>query len=104
MSWGLYIMGLLGPFWPNSNVSKRGQGGSSEDPKPQVGPPEPVLAPKQPKNHLRTQIGHNSVDGLWQPLEATRSAPSKDSPPAQGKTFLSSMHSVLRTRSGAYMI
>ncbi|MBW0524224.1 hypothetical protein O181_063939 [Austropuccinia psidii MF-1] len=48
------------------------------------------------KTHLRTQIGHKSVHGLWQPSKATRSAPSKDSPPVQGKTFLSSMHSVLK--------
>ncbi|MBW0568073.1 hypothetical protein O181_107788 [Austropuccinia psidii MF-1] len=54
------------------------------------------------KNHLRTQIGqepqvdHKSVHGLWQPSEATRSAPSKDSPPVQGKTSLSSMHSILK--------
>ncbi|MBW0478525.1 hypothetical protein O181_018240 [Austropuccinia psidii MF-1] len=54
------------------------------------------------KNHLRTQIGqepqvcHKTVDGLWKPSEATRSAPSKDSPPVQGKTSLPSMHSVLK--------
>ncbi|MBW0491342.1 hypothetical protein O181_031057 [Austropuccinia psidii MF-1] len=40
------------------------------------------------KNHLRTQIGHKSVHCLWKPSEATRPAPSKDSP--------SSMHSVLK--------
>ncbi|MBW0576930.1 hypothetical protein O181_116645 [Austropuccinia psidii MF-1] len=48
------------------------------------------------KTHLMTQIGHKSVHGLWQPSEATRSAPSKDSPPVQWKTSLSSMHSVLK--------
>ncbi|MBW0537154.1 hypothetical protein O181_076869 [Austropuccinia psidii MF-1] len=54
------------------------------------------------KNHLRTQIGqepqvgHKSVHGLWKPSEATRSAPSKDSPPVQGKTSLPSMHSILK--------
>ncbi|MBW0520477.1 hypothetical protein O181_060192 [Austropuccinia psidii MF-1] len=53
-------------------------------------------APKWPKNHLRTLIGHKSVHGLWRPSEATRSAPSKDSPPVQEKTSLSSMHSVLK--------
>ncbi|MBW0467550.1 hypothetical protein O181_007265 [Austropuccinia psidii MF-1] len=42
------------------------------------------------KNNLRTQVGHKSVHGLWQPSKATRSAPSKDSP--------SSMHSVLKDR------
>ncbi|MBW0552872.1 hypothetical protein O181_092587 [Austropuccinia psidii MF-1] len=54
------------------------------------------------KNNFRTQIGqepqvgHKSVRGLWQSSEATRSAPSKDSPPVQGETSLPSMHSVLK--------
>ncbi|MBW0581334.1 hypothetical protein O181_121049 [Austropuccinia psidii MF-1] len=48
------------------------------------------------KTHLRTQVGHKSVHGLWKPSEATRSAPSRDSPPVQGKTSLPSMHSILR--------
>ncbi|MBW0496410.1 hypothetical protein O181_036125 [Austropuccinia psidii MF-1] len=52
--------------------------------------------PKKAKTHLRTQIGHNSVHGLWQPSEATRPSPRKDSPPVQGKTSLSSMHSILK--------
>ncbi|MBW0536059.1 hypothetical protein O181_075774 [Austropuccinia psidii MF-1] len=54
------------------------------------------------KTHLRTQIdqepqvGHKSVHGLWQPSEPTRSAPSKDFPPVQGKNSLPSMHSILK--------
>ncbi|MBW0579342.1 hypothetical protein O181_119057 [Austropuccinia psidii MF-1] len=57
------------------------------------------------KNHLRTQIGHKSIHGLWQPSNATRSAPSKDSPPVQGKTSLPSMHSVLKDQEwGIYGI
>ncbi|MBW0504984.1 hypothetical protein O181_044699 [Austropuccinia psidii MF-1] len=54
------------------------------------------------KNHLRTQIsqepqvGPKSVHGLWQPSEATRSSPRKDSPPVKGKTSFCSMHSVLK--------
>ncbi|MBW0544817.1 hypothetical protein O181_084532 [Austropuccinia psidii MF-1] len=48
------------------------------------------------KHHLRTQVGHKSVHSLWKPSEATRSAPRNDSPPVQGKTFLPSMHSVLK--------
>ncbi|MBW0588915.1 hypothetical protein O181_128630 [Austropuccinia psidii MF-1] len=48
------------------------------------------------KNHLRTQIGHKSVHGLWQLSEATRSTPIKNSPAVQGKTSLPSMHSVLK--------
>ncbi|MBW0593588.1 hypothetical protein O181_133303 [Austropuccinia psidii MF-1] len=56
---------------------------------------------KWPK-HLRTQnwprttSGHNSAHGLWQPPEDTNSAPSKDSPHVQGKTFPSSMHPTLK--------
>ncbi|MBW0552050.1 hypothetical protein O181_091765 [Austropuccinia psidii MF-1] len=73
--------------------------------KSQVGPPEPVFDPKWPNNHLRTQIGHKSVHGLWQPSEATRSAPRNNSPPVQGKTFLSSMHSILKDQEwGMYGI
>ncbi|MBW0556382.1 hypothetical protein O181_096097 [Austropuccinia psidii MF-1] len=48
------------------------------------------------KNHLKTQIGHKSVHGLWKQSEATRSAPSNNSPPVQGKTSLPSMHSILK--------
>ncbi|MBW0482820.1 hypothetical protein O181_022535 [Austropuccinia psidii MF-1] len=48
------------------------------------------------KTDLRTQIGQKSVHGPWQPSEATKSAPGKDSPPVQRKGSLSSMHSVLK--------
>ncbi|MBW0545706.1 hypothetical protein O181_085421 [Austropuccinia psidii MF-1] len=54
------------------------------------------------KTHLRTQsdqepqVGHKSVHGLWQPSEAVRSAPSRDSLPFQGKTSLPSFHSILK--------
>ncbi|MBW0542436.1 hypothetical protein O181_082151 [Austropuccinia psidii MF-1] len=48
------------------------------------------------KNHLRTQVGYKSVHGLWQPSEATRSVPSKYSPPVKGKTSLPSMYSILK--------
>ncbi|MBW0470459.1 hypothetical protein O181_010174 [Austropuccinia psidii MF-1] len=56
---GLLAMGPLGPFLPKSNEAKRGQ----VVPKPQVGPPEPILAPNltSPRNGQsgpRTQIGH----------------------------------------------
>ncbi|MBW0522267.1 hypothetical protein O181_061982 [Austropuccinia psidii MF-1] len=80
---------------------KGAKGGSSAarkpgGPRPQVGESEPVFDPKWPKNHLRTQIGHKLVHGLWQPSEATRSAPKKVSPPVPGKNTLSSLHSVLK--------
>ncbi|MBW0561406.1 hypothetical protein O181_101121 [Austropuccinia psidii MF-1] len=41
------------------------------------------------------KLAIKSFHGLWQPSEATRSAPRKDSHPVQGNTFLSSMHSIL---------
>ncbi|MBW0590828.1 hypothetical protein O181_130543 [Austropuccinia psidii MF-1] len=72
-------MEQLGPFWPNFNEAKRGQGGSSS-----------TQISQEPQN------GHKSVHGLWQPPEATSSAQSKDSPPVQRKTSLFSMHSVLK--------
>ncbi|MBW0474665.1 hypothetical protein O181_014380 [Austropuccinia psidii MF-1] len=89
-------MGPLGPFWPNSNEAKRGQGGSPSAPKPQVGPPEPVFAPKWPKTTSGPPVGHYSAHGLWQSPEATRSAPSKDSSQFQGKNFPFSIHPVLK--------
>ncbi|MBW0592794.1 hypothetical protein O181_132509 [Austropuccinia psidii MF-1] len=48
------------------------------------------------QNHLRTQIGHKSVHGLWQPPEATSLDKNKDSPPVQGRSSPSSMHLVLK--------
>ncbi|MBW0473977.1 hypothetical protein O181_013692 [Austropuccinia psidii MF-1] len=54
------------------------------------------------QTYLRTQISqeprnvHRSVHGLWQPTEATRSAPSKDSPPVQEKASPSSMNPILK--------
>ncbi|MBW0514354.1 hypothetical protein O181_054069 [Austropuccinia psidii MF-1] len=52
--------------------------------------------PEMAKNTLRPRIGHNSAHGLWQPPEATSSAPSKGSHQVQGKTFPSSMCPVLK--------
>ncbi|MBW0533699.1 hypothetical protein O181_073414 [Austropuccinia psidii MF-1] len=100
-------MGPLCPFWPKSNEAKRGQGLINQHPNhkwahlshfwPQ-NPTNPELAKTtlRPKIDQEPQNGHNSVHGLWQPPEATSSAPSKDSPKAQGKTFPSSMHPVLK--------
>ncbi|MBW0494290.1 hypothetical protein O181_034005 [Austropuccinia psidii MF-1] len=61
-----------------------------------MGPPEPVFDPKWPRTILGPKLAMKSVHGLRQSSEATRSAPSKDSPPVQGNTSLSSMHSVLK--------
>ncbi|MBW0560879.1 hypothetical protein O181_100594 [Austropuccinia psidii MF-1] len=76
MAHGLQSVGPLGPFWPKSNEAKRGQ----------VGPPEPVLAPNT-KRPSGPQVGYCSAHGLWQPVEATSSAPIKDSPQSQGNTL-----------------
>ncbi|MBW0583300.1 hypothetical protein O181_123015 [Austropuccinia psidii MF-1] len=76
---------------------KGGKGGSSSAPKPQLGPPEPVLAPNsiRPQNGhktLRTQfwpiatMDHLSANGLWSPPEATRSAQLKISPHLKGNS------------------
>ncbi|MBW0510033.1 hypothetical protein O181_049748 [Austropuccinia psidii MF-1] len=117
-------LGPLWPLWPTVRGTIRpplaqiqwGQKGprgkfispqSQVGPKPQVGLPEQVLAPnpnlpKLAKNHLRRkidqgpQVGHFSTHGLWKPPEATSSAPRKDFPSAQGKTFPSSMHPILK--------
>ncbi|MBW0492084.1 hypothetical protein O181_031799 [Austropuccinia psidii MF-1] len=94
-------VGPLGPFWASSNDAKRGQGGSPSSPKPQVGPPEPVLAPKW----LKTTSG--PLFSPW-PLEITRGhqLSSKERfPSVSGEEF-----SFLNTpptqgsRSGAYMV
>ncbi|MBW0508640.1 hypothetical protein O181_048355 [Austropuccinia psidii MF-1] len=88
-------------------MGKKGAKGQLISPQSQVGPPEPVLAPnpnqpKMAKNHLRTKIdqgppvGHYSAHDLWQPPETTSSAPRKDSPQLQGKTFPFSIHPILK--------
>ncbi|MBW0546232.1 hypothetical protein O181_085947 [Austropuccinia psidii MF-1] len=100
-------MGPLGPFWPKSNEAKRGQGGSSSSPKARSVPnhkwahlsqfwPQNPINPEMAKTTLGPKVGHNSAHGLWQPPEATSSAPSQDSPQLQGKTFPSSMHPALK--------
>ncbi|MBW0502397.1 hypothetical protein O181_042112 [Austropuccinia psidii MF-1] len=88
----------LRPFWPNSNEAKGGSSAVSNHKWAHLSHflTQNPINPKWPKNHLRTQIGHKSVHGLWKPSEATRSAPSKDSPQAQGMTSPSSMHSILK--------
>ncbi|MBW0472618.1 hypothetical protein O181_012333 [Austropuccinia psidii MF-1] len=85
----------------------KGTKGTVHQPPRPGGPPEPGLAPQsnQPRNgqnHLRTQnwprttSSHISAHGLWQPPEATSSAPMKDSHQSQGKTFPSSKHPILK--------
>ncbi|MBW0583239.1 hypothetical protein O181_122954 [Austropuccinia psidii MF-1] len=87
----------LGPFWPNPMREKGAKGGSSLALKPQLGPPEPILAPNsiKPQNGhktLRTQfwpittMDHFSSHALWNPPEATRSAQFNRSPHLKGNS------------------
>ncbi|MBW0587980.1 hypothetical protein O181_127695 [Austropuccinia psidii MF-1] len=76
---------------------KGAKGGSPLAPKPQLGPPEPVLAPNsiKPQNGhktLRTQfwpittMDHFSAHGIWHPPEAIRSAQFNLSPHLKGNS------------------
>ncbi|MBW0580843.1 hypothetical protein O181_120558 [Austropuccinia psidii MF-1] len=99
--WPLPPVGLLGPFWPNFNEAKRGQGGSPSAPKDKwahLSPFWPQIStnPKWPKTTSGPPLSHYSAHGLWQPQEATSSAPSKDSPQFQGKNFPFSIHPILK--------
>ncbi|MBW0531115.1 hypothetical protein O181_070830 [Austropuccinia psidii MF-1] len=82
------VHGTVRPFWPKSKEEANQ-------------PPNHKWAhlsqrwPQTPTNS-GPQVGSNSVHGLWKPPEATSSAPRKDSPQVQGKTFPSSMHPVLK--------
>ncbi|MBW0519444.1 hypothetical protein O181_059159 [Austropuccinia psidii MF-1] len=80
----LWSMGPLGPFWPKSNEAKRVKGGISSAPKART------------QNWPRATRGHNSDHDLWKSPEATSSAPRKDPPQVQGKTFPSSIHPALK--------
>ncbi|MBW0475349.1 hypothetical protein O181_015064 [Austropuccinia psidii MF-1] len=91
----LWFVGPLGPFWPNSYEAKRGQGGSTLAPKAKWAHLSQCFT-SNGQNHLRTQIGYKSVHGVWQPSEATRPTPSKDSPPVQGKNSLPSLQYILK--------
>ncbi|MBW0561278.1 hypothetical protein O181_100993 [Austropuccinia psidii MF-1] len=69
---------------------------SQVGPKKHVGLPEPAFDPKWPKTTSGPKLAIKSVHGLWQPSGATRSAPSKYSPPVQRNTSRSSIHSILK--------
>ncbi|MBW0532423.1 hypothetical protein O181_072138 [Austropuccinia psidii MF-1] len=96
-------VGPLGPFWPKSNEAK----GANH--KPQLGPPEPILAPNHnlPKNgqkDLRTQIGQESHIGHFKPLASDnhQSPPAQvqqASPSIQGKDSPSPMYSIPRIQA-----
>ena len=62
----LWSVGQLGPFWPNPMRPKGAKGASHLGPKPQLGPPEPILAmtsldPKMTKSLLDTLLAINPV-------------------------------------------
>ncbi|MBW0466919.1 hypothetical protein O181_006634 [Austropuccinia psidii MF-1] len=101
MAHGMQSVGHLGPFWPNFNEAKRGQGGQSLSFKPQVGPPEPFFGPKK------------ALGPLWTPFSAMASGNPQRPPAAQihsspqlkGKIF-PFLHApgTQGCRSGAYMV
>ncbi|MBW0594180.1 hypothetical protein O181_133895 [Austropuccinia psidii MF-1] len=81
---------------------KRAKGAVQQSPKPQVGPPEPVLAPNtnQPKMAKKTNLGPKLAIN-WSMASGNHQRPpahlkNKDSPPVKGKTSFSSMHSILK--------
>ncbi|MBW0586865.1 hypothetical protein O181_126580 [Austropuccinia psidii MF-1] len=91
----LQSMGHLGPFWPNPMRQKGAKEGSPLAPKPQLGPPEPIMAP----NYIKPQNGHKTLrTHFWpittmyhffspwtlEPPEATRSAQLKLFPHLKG--------------------
>ncbi|MBW0568623.1 hypothetical protein O181_108338 [Austropuccinia psidii MF-1] len=88
---GPLSMGHLGPFLPNP-MRPKGEAPSSQGqvgPKPQLGPPEPVLAPNLIKtkmviNHHRTHFGPGSSWTNFQPMASSNhqisSAQSSPSP------------------------
>ncbi|MBW0509497.1 hypothetical protein O181_049212 [Austropuccinia psidii MF-1] len=88
---GLGLNGLFGPFRPASGWW---DGEAPFGPIP-IGPKGAKVGISAAPNH-KTQIGHKLVHGLWQPSGASRSDPSKNSPPVQGKNSLSSMNSILK--------
>ncbi|MBW0474856.1 hypothetical protein O181_014571 [Austropuccinia psidii MF-1] len=59
----------LGPFWPNSNDSKRGQEGSSSAAKPQVDP--------RTTDWPQIPIDPNFPHGLWKPPDTICSGPER---------------------------
>ncbi|MBW0524639.1 hypothetical protein O181_064354 [Austropuccinia psidii MF-1] len=70
-------------------------------PKPQLGPPEPFLAPN-PIKTIRTQfwpritMDHFSAHGLWHIPEATRSAQLDPSPQPKAYSSHTSMYPILK--------
>ncbi|MBW0495724.1 hypothetical protein O181_035439 [Austropuccinia psidii MF-1] len=88
---GLWSMGLLGPFWPNSNEAKMGQGGSSLTPKARWVPnhkwahlsqlwPQTPINLKWPKTTLGPKLSiNNSI-----------ASGNHQRPPAQLKTRIPS--------------
>ncbi|MBW0506495.1 hypothetical protein O181_046210 [Austropuccinia psidii MF-1] len=102
--YGLYSpqsVGKLRPFWPNSNEAKRGQVGvvqqlqSKGAPKPQVGPPEPVVNPKLAINQSMASGNNQRPPDQLQariPLQF------------RGRVTLLQCTMYSRTRSGAYMV
>ncbi|MBW0505763.1 hypothetical protein O181_045478 [Austropuccinia psidii MF-1] len=109
----LLSVGNLGPFWPNPMRPKRGQRWQPISPqgqvvpKPQLGPPDPILAP----NSIKPQNGHKTLRTHFWPrttmdhfsahghqISSVQSFPSPS-----GEFLHSSMHPVLKVPGVVHM-
>ncbi|MBW0471378.1 hypothetical protein O181_011093 [Austropuccinia psidii MF-1] len=105
----------MGPFWPNSNESKRGQGGNPPAPKvrwvpnhklahlSQFWPPISTF-PKMAKRTPRTTFWPLSTPGLWQPPEATSSSPARFPLNSGEELPFTNVICAKGFRCGAYMV
>ncbi|MBW0485947.1 hypothetical protein O181_025662 [Austropuccinia psidii MF-1] len=88
---------------------KGAKGGNPPAPKPQVGPPEPILAPnlinhKMAKKDPRTQIGQEPHFGYFKPPEATPSGPERLSLSSREDLSFTNVPHIKGSRHGAYMV
>ncbi|MBW0477670.1 hypothetical protein O181_017385 [Austropuccinia psidii MF-1] len=92
------FLGHLGPLWPLQPrvwgtlrpllaAIRWGQGGPSTSPQGQVGPHEPIFAPKNGQKDCRTRIGQEAHSGHLQP----RASGNHQRPPAQAEQYFPSV-------------
>ncbi|MBW0565109.1 hypothetical protein O181_104824 [Austropuccinia psidii MF-1] len=103
---GLGLNGLIGPFRPPTASAAHGPPQGRVGPKPQLGPPEPILA----TNPLDTKMAIEPIGPIFghglpltiipEMASGNHQRPpdqlSKHSPQLKGKSFHSSMHPVLK--------
>ncbi|MBW0518845.1 hypothetical protein O181_058560 [Austropuccinia psidii MF-1] len=87
------------------STSPQGQVG----PKPQVGKPEPILAPnvinpKMAKKDPRTRIGQEPPFGLWKPPEATSSGSERLTLNSREDLSFTIVPHTKGSRCGAYLV